>query len=248
MKLVKKSAVVATAFSLVILVLFSGCTTNPVIAKTSTPEPTQTATPTITPSPTPEPTPEPTLKPTHQPDLSIEEERALLGVKNENDVVDFNTCLIMYYTQKDENGNDVMKIAWVFIGHDMNDDEGIYDNWSEKKLYSIPKDASNEAWEYPEIVTPANKRLSDSKIIAITSLLDLEDFYKRIGIDFKLPESILSILALPGDEKEAYSLPMTLFMDLYIACTPKEYRTSWKDFDETLMPGTPLPIATISPN
>lgn len=257
MKFVKKSAVIATAFSLIVLVLFSGCTTNPVIAQTSTPESTPTATLTCTPSPTLEPTPEPTPSPTHQPDLSQEEERALLGVKDINEVVDFSTILIMYYTQKDENGNEVKRIAWVTVSRDINENRGIYSRWGREKLYSIDSDATNDS-EIVKSAIPANKRLADSKIEDTVGILGIRELYKNIGykkigynnmgIDFELPEEMLSILALPGDEKEAYSLPMTAFMDLYIACTPKEYRTTWRDFDETLMPTTPAPTATVSPN
>jgi len=101
---------------------------------TSTLEFTQTPAPTQTPDPTPSTTPtiEVTPAPTHAPDLSHEEERELLGVRDVNELIDFNCYSIMLFTLKDENGTEVKRLAWFFVGRDMQDKRGLYNIWDEK--------------------------------------------------------------------------------------------------------------------
>lgn len=203
----------------------------------STPEITPMPTPIITPSPTPAPTPEPTPVQTHQPSLSLEEERDLLGVKDRNEIAPLYGVLPYFFKFYNEKGESVDRIVWAFFGQESEDDLGLYDNWSETKLYSMPLDGSlvmEDLWARRE---PYNKRFLNAEFIRKCGISELESVYKEQGISWDFPEECIQMMAEGETYIENYEAPMLDLMDLYIKFTPKEYRTSLIDFDESFVKG-----------
>ena len=238
----------ATIATLIIVMMF-GSTMGCAIAKSTAPEPTSTmastltSTPTLTPERTASPTPtiEVTPAPTHAPELSLEEERELLGVRDVNEVIDFNCYSIMLFALKDENGIEVKRLVWFAVGIDMQDNVGLYNIWDEKKLYSLSKE-TNDIRELLKTAMPTNKRLEDAVIIDLVGMPGIEDFYMEHGIDYQIPKECRYYFSSYHHTHERnYFLPMTEVMNLYISCTPKEYRTTWMDFDESLIYSNPTP-------
>ena len=201
-----------------------------------------TAIATETPSATPNPTPTPIPTPENIPELSLEEERALLGVEAkdlERVRLPVNIFVILY-SQKNETGEDVTRIAWTVVGSYTQDTADICNVWGGEKMFTISRDVPKFKEALKKSV-PANTRLESSKIVDSTGVYALEEFYKKHGIVFELPVEYKKITSLSHSSIMEYSLSMSDLMDLYIKCTPKVYRTSWKDFDETLVPETTAP-------
>lgn len=219
-----------------ILAVFSFACAAPanIITPTSALEITPSPTPIITPSPTPAPTPEPTPVQTHQPSLSLEEERDLLGVKDRNKVSSLYGVLPYFFKFYNEKGESVDRIVWAYFGSE-NTDEGVYDFWSNTRLYSVPSNYSltmSELWDQRK---PYNKRFSNAEFIRVCGISELESVYKEQGISWDFPEECIQMMAKGETYIENYEAPMLDLMDLYIKFTPKEYRTSSIDFDETFV-------------
>lgn len=235
-----KTRIIA-AFTLAVFLLISvfsaGCAASRPAEPTTTPqataqpettvEPTSTVEPTTTPSPAPLPTP----CPTHLPELTLEEERELLGVQNINKTASLYGIIPLLFSFINERGESVQRIAWVFFGTD-GEGDGVFDFWSQTKMYSVPNSNTltmEELWQQRQ---PVNKRFETAEFITFFGISELEKIYHKYGIAWDFPEEY-QVLASKGESFiEGYSATMTELMDLYIQCTPKELRTSLIDFDE----------------
>ncbi len=225
-------AVIALAVFLFTSVFSMGCATSVSAAPTAAVEVTAGATPTVEPAATPAPTPLPTPSPTHLPELSLEEERTLLGVQNSKETASLYGVVPFLCRFINERGESVQRVVWAFFGTD-GESDGIFDFWSKSKMYSVPCSDTltmEELWRQSQ---PVNRRFETAEFITFFGISELQKTYQKYGIAWDFPEEYL-VLASKGESFiEGYSAPMTELMDLYIRCTPKELRTSLIDFDES---------------